>query len=158
MKAAVLHSPGVPEQFRLEERPVPTPAAGQVLLRVRAFGLNRSELMTRKGLSPGVQFPRVLGIECVGEVVQDPSGKYQPGQQVAALMGGLGRDFDGSYAEYTVVPNTILYPFRSQLPWAQLGAASRIPSETSREWPLAAPTAADCERGKGWCWAPPCTR
>lgn len=122
MKAAVLHSPGVPEQFRLEERPVPTPAAGQVLLRVRAFGLNRSELMTRKGLSPGVQFPRVLGIECVGEVVQDPSGKYQPGQQVAALMGGLGRDFDGSYAEYTVVPNTILYPFRSQLPWAQLGA------------------------------------
>lgn len=122
MKAAVLHSPGVPEQFRLEERPVPTPAAGQVLLRVRAFGLNRSELMTRKGLSPGVQFPRVLGIECVGEVVQDPSGKYQPGQQMAALMGGLGRDFDGSYAEYTVVPNTILYPFRSQLPWAQLGA------------------------------------
>ena len=122
MKAAVLYSPGAPEQFRLEERPVPRPAAGQVLLRVRAFGLNRSELMTRKGLSPGVQLPRILGIECVGEVVQDPSGKYQPGQQVAALMGGLGRDFDGSYAEYTVVPNTILYPFRSQLPWAQLGA------------------------------------
>ena len=122
MKAAVLHSPGAADQFRLEERPVPTPTAGQVLLRVRAFGLNRSELMTRKGLSPGVQFPRILGIECVGEVVQDPSGEYQPGQQVAALMGGMGRDFDGSYAEYTVVPKTILYPFRSQLPWAQLGA------------------------------------
>ncbi|MGI4734183.1 MAG: zinc-binding alcohol dehydrogenase family protein [Janthinobacterium lividum] len=122
MKAAVLYSPGAADQFRLEERPVPTPVAGQVLLRVRAFGLNRSELMTRKGLSPGVQFPRILGIECVGEVVQDPSGEYQPGQQVAALMGGLGRDFDGSYAEYTVVPKTILYPFRSQLPWAQLGA------------------------------------
>jgi NADPH2:quinone reductase len=122
MKAAVLYSPGAAEQFRLEEWPVPTPVAGQVLLRVRAFGLNRSELMTRKGLSPGVQFPRILGIECVGEVVQDPSGEYPPGQQVAALMGGLGRDFDGSYAEYTVVPKTILYPFRSQLPWAQLGA------------------------------------
>lgn len=122
MKAAVLHRPGAADQFRLEERPVPTPVAGQVLLRVRAFGLNRSELMTRKGLSPGVQFPRILGIECVGEVVQDPSGEYQPGQQVAALMGGLGRDFDGSYAEYTVVSKTILYPFRSQLPWAQLGA------------------------------------
>ncbi|MDO7848609.1 zinc-binding alcohol dehydrogenase family protein [Hymenobacter sp. M29] len=122
MKAAVLYSPGVPGQFRLEERPVPVPAAGQVLLRVRAFGLNRSELMTRKGLSPGVQFPRILGIECVGEVVQDPSGEYPPGQQVAALMGGLGRDFDGSYAEYAVMPKTILYPFRSQLPWAQLGA------------------------------------
>ncbi|WP_375435011.1 zinc-binding dehydrogenase [uncultured Hymenobacter sp.] len=122
MKAAVLYSAGAPDQFRLEERPVPVPAAGQVLLRVRAFGLNRSELMTRKGLSPGVQFPRVLGIECVGEVVQDASGEYLPGQQVAALMGGLGRDFDGSYAEYTVVPKTILYPFRSQLPWVQLGA------------------------------------
>jgi NADPH2:quinone reductase len=122
MKAAVLYSPGAADQFRLEDRPVPVPVAGQVLLRVRAFGLNRSELMTRKGLSPGVQFPRILGIECVGEVVQDPSGEYQPGQQVAALMGGLGRDFDGSYAEYTVVPKTILYPFRSQLPWAQLGA------------------------------------
>ena len=122
MKAAVLDSPGGPDQFRLEERPVPTPQAGQVLVRVRAFGLNRSELMTRKGLSPGVRFPCVLGIECMGEVVQDPSGEYQPGQQVAALMGGLGRDFDGSYAEYTVVPKTILYPFRSRLPWAQLGA------------------------------------
>jgi len=122
MKAAVLHSPGDPSQFRIEERPVPTSTAGQVLVRVRAFGLNRSELMTRKGLSPGVQFPRILGIECVGEVVEDSSGEFQPGQQVAALMGGLGRDFDGSYAEYTVVPKTILYPFRSQLPWEQLGA------------------------------------
>jgi NADPH2:quinone reductase len=122
MKAAVLYSPGAAGQFHLEERPVPTPTAGQVLIRVRAFGLNRSELMTRKGLSPGVQFPRVLGIECVGEVVQDPSGEYQPGQQVAALMGGLGRDFDGSYAEYTVVPKTNMYPFRSSLAWAQLGA------------------------------------
>ncbi|SNC65446.1 NADPH:quinone reductase [Hymenobacter gelipurpurascens] len=122
MKAAVLPRPGGADQFQLEERPVPTPQSGQVLLRVRAFGLNRSELMTRKGLSPGVQFPRVLGIECVGEVVQDPSGQYQPGQQVAALMGGMGRDYDGSYAEYTVVPKSILYPFRSQLPWPQLGA------------------------------------
>ncbi|RZK53144.1 MAG: NADPH:quinone reductase [Hymenobacter sp.] len=122
MQAAVLPRPGAATDFRLEERPIPTPSAGQVLVRVRAFGLNRSELMTRKGLSPGVQFPRVLGIECVGEVVQDPSGEYAPGQQVAALMGGLGRDYDGSYADYTVVPKAIVYPFRSALPWAQLGA------------------------------------
>ncbi|NML65996.1 zinc-binding dehydrogenase [Hymenobacter sp. RP-2-7] len=122
MKAAVLLCPGAATDFHLEERPVPTPQVGQVLVRVRAFGLNRSELMTRKGLSPGVQFPRVLGIECVGEVVADPSGDYLPGQQVAALMGGLGRDYDGSYAEYALVPKRILYPFHSQLPWAQLGA------------------------------------
>lgn len=122
MQAAVLARPGAATDFHLEERPVPTPPAGQVLVRVRAFGLNRSELMTRKGLSPSVQFPRVLGIECVGEVAQDPSGEYAPGQQVAAVMGGLGRAYDGSYAEYTVVPKAILTPFRSELPWAQLGA------------------------------------
>lgn len=122
MKAAVLPRPGGADQFQLEERLLPTPQLGHVLLRVRAFGLNRSELMTRKGLSPNVQFPRVLGIECVGEVVEDATGEYSPGQQVAAVMGGLGRDYDGSYAEYTVVPKSILYPFRSHLSWAQLGA------------------------------------
>lgn len=126
MKAAVLYHPGAASQLQLEERPVPVPAVGQVLLRVRAFGLNRSELMTRKGLSPGVQLPRIPGIECVGEVVRDASGEYLPGQQVAALMGGLGRDYDGSYAEYTVVPRAILYPFRSTLPWAQLGAVPEL--------------------------------
>lgn len=122
MKAAVIYGPGEADQFRIEERPIPTPQAGQVLIRVKAFGLNRSELMTRKGLSPNVQFPRVLGIECVGEVAFDPTGEYETGQQVAALMGGMGRDFDGSYAEYTTVPRSIVYPFRSTLSWEQLGA------------------------------------
>ena len=122
MKAAVLYGPGEADQFRIDEKPMPIPKEGQVLIRVKAFGLNRSELMTRKGLSPDVQFPRVLGIECVGEVVVDPTGAYQPGQQVAALMGGMGRDFDGSYAEYTVVPKSIIYPFSSALSWEQLGA------------------------------------
>jgi NADPH2:quinone reductase len=122
MKAAVLYEPGGPEQFRLEERPVPTPGAHQVLLKIKAFGLNRSELMTRKGLSPGVKFPRVLGIECVGEVENDPSGEFQRGQKVAAFMGGMGRDFDGSYAEYAALPKSLLSPFQSKLSWQQLGA------------------------------------
>ena len=78
--------------------------------------------MTRKGLSPSVQFPRVLGIECVGEVEADPSGQYARGQLVMALMGGMGRDYDGSYAEYTVLPIRLLHPFISHLPWAVLGA------------------------------------
>ena len=126
MKAAVLYHPGEADQFNIEERPIPTPQEGQVLIRVRAFGLNRSELMTRKGLSPDVRFPRVLGIECVGEVEADPSGEYVPGQQIAALMGGMGRDFDGSYAEYTVVPKSITYPFSSTLSWQQLGAIPEL--------------------------------
>ena len=126
MKAAVIHNPGAADQFQLEERSVPTPQDGHVLIRVKAFGLNRSELMTRKGLSPNVRFPRVLGIECVGEVAADSSGEYVPGQQVAALMGGMGRDFDGSYAEFTVVPKSIVYPFSSRLSWQQLGAIPEL--------------------------------
>ncbi|XWW46836.1 zinc-binding dehydrogenase [Fibrella sp. USSR17] len=122
MKAAVLYRPGSADELILDERPIPAPADGQVLVRVKAFGLNRSELMTRKGLSPDVRFPRVLGIECVGEVENDPSGQYAKGQRVMAMMGGMGRDFDGSYAEYTVVPKAITYPFNSTLPWEILGA------------------------------------
>jgi NADPH:quinone reductase-like Zn-dependent oxidoreductase len=122
MKAAVLYQPGGPENFVVAERPVPVPADDWVRVKVMAFGLNRSELMTRKGYSPGVQFPRVLGIECVGVVDNDPKGKLKPGQQVAACMGGMGRDFDGSYAEYTLLPRTLLYPFESRLSWKELGA------------------------------------
>ncbi|TSD67916.1 zinc-binding dehydrogenase [Inquilinus sp. KBS0705] len=122
MKAAVISAPGGPENILIEERAVPNPAEGWVLVKVKAFGLNRSELMTRKGLSPGVKFPRVLGIECVGEVEDDPSGTFRSGQKVAAFMNGMGRDFDGSYAEYTLLPKAILYPFESTLSWEQLGA------------------------------------
>lgn len=122
MKAAVIYSAGGPEQLTLEERAVPKAEIDQVLVKVKAFGLNRSELMTRKGYSPGVAFPRILGIECVGEIVSDPSGKWPPGQQVAACMGGMGRDYDGSYAEYAVLPSSIIYPFTSKLSWDILGA------------------------------------
>ncbi|WP_421796303.1 zinc-binding alcohol dehydrogenase family protein [Haliscomenobacter sp.] len=122
MKAAVLYTPGGAENFQIQEVPIPTPEEGQVLIRIKALGLNRSELMTRKGYSPNVQFPRVLGIECVGEIEFDPSGEYPKGQKVAAMMGGMGRDYDGSYAEYTVLPKTILYPVQSDLSWEMLGA------------------------------------
>lgn len=122
MKAVVIEKAGGPENLTIEERPLPHPRKGQVLIKVKAFGLNRSELMTRKGFSPGVLFPRILGIECVGEVEKDESGEFTKGQKVAAFMGGMGRDFDGSYAEYASLPKSILYPFVSDLPWEQLGA------------------------------------
>lgn len=122
MKAALLYQPGGPENFLLESRPIPTSKEGHILVRVKAFGLNRSELMTRKGLSPSVVFPRVLGIECVGEVEEDPSGELEKGQKVAAFMGGMGRDFDGSYAEFTLLPKSLITTFDSDLPWDKLGA------------------------------------
>jgi NADPH:quinone reductase-like Zn-dependent oxidoreductase len=122
MKAAVIHQPGGPEALQLETLPVPTPTAGQVLIRVRAFGLNRSELFTRHGESPDVQFPRVLGIEAVGTVEQAPGGEFAAGDVVATAMGGLGRAFDGGYAEYTCVPTGNVQKITTQLPWEQLGA------------------------------------
>jgi len=122
LKVAVIYEAGGPENIKLEGRPLPLLQEGWVLVKVKAFGLNRSELMTRKGYSPNVKFPRVLGIECVGEVEQDPSGELKPGQKVAAFMGGMGRDFDGSYAEYALLPKQLLYPFESHLSWKELGA------------------------------------
>jgi NADPH2:quinone reductase len=122
MKAWRLHRPGGPEAFVLEDVARPEPAAGQVLIEVRAFGLNRSEWFTRIGESPSVMLPRVLGIECVGTVVSDPSGAIEPGQRVAAMMGGMGREFDGSYAEYTRVPSSSVFPLQTELPWEVLGA------------------------------------
>ena len=93
MKAAVMYAPGGPGVFKIEERPIPTPQAGQVLIRVRAFGLNRSELFTRRGFSPSVKFPRILGIEAVGEVEEAPGGEFRKGDKVASVMGGMGRVF-----------------------------------------------------------------
>jgi len=93
-----------------------------VLIEVRAFGLNRSEWFTRIGQSPTVKLPRVLGIECVGTVVRDPSGELEAGQRVAAMMGGMGRQFDGSYAEYASVPTSSVFPLETELPWEVLGA------------------------------------
>lgn len=122
MKAAILHHPGKAENLKLVDVPIPEPVEGQVLVKIRAFGLNRSELMTRKGLSPSVRFPRILGIECVGEVALDPSGEYHKGQKVMAFMGEMGRDYDGSYAEYAVLPKSIINPFTSMLSWEILGA------------------------------------
>ena len=101
---------------------MPTARPGWVVVRVKAFGLNRSELYTRQGHSPGVAFPITQGIECVGVVEYDPSGLYKAGQQVAACMGGMGRQFDGGYAEFIALPLAIIVPFKSELPWATLGA------------------------------------
>jgi NADPH:quinone reductase len=126
MRAVVLDGPGPPEALAIRDLPVPEPARGWVLIKVRAFGLNRSELHTRLGLAEGVTFPRVPGIEAVGVVEECPGGEFAPGQQVAALMGGMGRTFDGGYAEYTCVPASQVVPFRSDLGWEVLGAVPEM--------------------------------
>src|SRR5271165_3514991 len=113
MKAAVIRRAGGPEVLKIESVPVPVPKPGEVLIRVKAFGLNRSELFTRQGHSPSVRFPRILGIEAVGVVEEAPSGEFDRGVVVATAMGGLGRLFDGGYAEFTCVPASQVQAIRT---------------------------------------------
>jgi NADPH:quinone reductase len=122
MRAYVIKEPGGPERLELGEIPLPSLRDGWALIRIRAFGLNRSEWFTRRGESPSVKFPRVLGIECVGEVVAAPGCNLPVGQRVAAMMGGMGRQFDGSYAEYVLAPQQNVFPLQTQLDWKLLGA------------------------------------
>jgi NADPH:quinone reductase-like Zn-dependent oxidoreductase len=131
MRAAVMYAPGGPEVLKLESRPIPTPKQGQVLIRVKAFGLNRSELFTRQGYSPGVQFPRVLGIEASGVVEDAPGSEFKKGDTVATVMGGMGRVFDGSYAEYTCVPASQVQRIKTELAWEVFGA---LPEMLQTAW------------------------
>jgi NADPH:quinone reductase-like Zn-dependent oxidoreductase len=130
MKAYVISEPGGPEKLALTEIQTPTARPGWVLIRVKAFGLNRSEWFTRRGDSPSVKFPRVLGIECVGEIAESLNPQLKPGQKVAAIMGGMGRDFDGSYAECVLVPEKIVFPVRTKLDWTIFGAIPEMVQTT----------------------------
>lgn len=132
MQAAVVHEPGSPDVLHIETRPVPQLQPGKVLVRVRAFGLNRSELVTRAGGSgEAVRFPRVLGIECVGEIADTDATTLARGQTVVAAMGGMGRDYDGGYEEYALLPATQVIPVRTTLAWAELGA---VPETFGTAW------------------------
>jgi len=132
MKAIVVEQPGDPGVLQIQERPLPKAQPGWVLVHVRGFGLNHSELLTRQGESgDAVKFPRVLGIEGVGEVVDASDSDLQRGQKFVAVMGGMGRDFDGSYAEYTLLPRKQVIPIETKLSWQQLAA---IPETFATAW------------------------
>ena len=131
MKAVVIYEAGGPEVLKVEERRVPSPQPGQVLIRVKAIGLNRSEMFTRQGYSPNVKFPRILGIEAVGVVEGAPGGEFEKGATVATCMGGMGRAFDGGYAEYTCVPANQVQVIKTELPWETLGA---LPEMLQTAW------------------------
>lgn len=110
MRAVVAMAPGTPDVLELKtDWPRRVPRAGQVSIRVSAFGLNRAELFTRQGDSPGVEFPRVLGIEAVGTVAELGEGVagsglgLKVGDTVVTMMGEMGRAYDGGYAEYVCV-------------------------------------------------------
>ena len=123
MRAVRLSAPGPVDNLRLTTLPLPPERDGWVRIRVEAFGLNRSELKLRLGVSVGVSFPRVPGIEAAGIVDAAPAGSgLAPGQKVVAMMGDMGRTYDGGYAEYTSVPLSQVIPVDTDLPWEVLGA------------------------------------
>jgi NADPH:quinone reductase-like Zn-dependent oxidoreductase len=122
MRAAVCVRAGGPETLEIRELPVPAVRDGWSLVQVQGAGLNRSELRTRQGHSPSVTFPRVLGIECVGIVAASTDPRLPEGTAVAAVMGEMGREFDGGYAEYALLPNSLLMPVTTTLPWDVLAA------------------------------------
>lgn len=135
MRAVVMHEIGGPGVLKLQTVPKPTPTTGQVRIRVKSFGLNRSEVFTRQGHSPGVVFPRVLGIEAAGLVdYAGPDSGFEAGEVVVTAMGGMGRTFDGGYAEYTVVPatqvrrvnTTTAFGAEGPVPWDILGALPEL--------------------------------
>jgi NADPH:quinone reductase-like Zn-dependent oxidoreductase len=122
MRAAVCVRAGDPDVLEIRELPVPAVRQGWSLVQVKGAGLNRSELRTRQGHSPNVTFPRVLGIECVGVVAASTDPSLPDGTTVAAVMGEMGREFDGGYAEYALVPNSLLMPVTTSLDWDVLAA------------------------------------
>ena len=122
MKAVKIYQAGGPEQLIYQDVPTPDIKEGWSLVKIKGFGINHSEIFTREGKSPSVQFPRILGIECVGEVAQSSTPALAVGQKVISIMGEMGRAFDGSYAEYVLLPNEQIYPVHTDLDWTTLAA------------------------------------
>lgn len=121
MHAVVVSQAGGPEVLKFQEVPTPQVKTGWSLIDIKGFGINYSEIFTRQGDSPTVQFPRILGIECVGMIKDTTDPQRLPvGQRVVSIMGEMGRAFDGSYAEYVLVPNRQIYPVNTDLDWQTL--------------------------------------
>ena len=129
MRAIIIKQSGGPEQLQVTERPAPEPKAGHVIVEVKAFGLNRAEISMRSGAWGPVA--EISGIECVGIVQCDPDGRFARGQKVTALMGGMGRTFNGSYAELTGVPAGNVAALATSLSWEDLAA---IPESYATAW------------------------
>jgi len=129
MRAIVRRQFGGPEVLEVRELADPDPKPGHVLIEVKAFGVNHAETHMRKGEWP--EIAEVSGIECAGLVKADPEGRLNKGQKVVAMMGGMGRTINGSYAEYANVPATNVIPIDTDLSWEELAA---IPESYATAW------------------------
>ena len=124
MKAVILTEPTSAENVVLSEVRVPQVRPGWVLVKVKAFGLNHSEQILRLNeiKADYINKPIIPGIECVGEIVDPSDSHFQKGEKIAALMGGMGRSFNGSYAEYVLLPTSHVFSVQTDLSWTQMAA------------------------------------
>ncbi|WP_370481667.1 zinc-binding dehydrogenase [Mycobacterium sp. pUA109] len=129
MRAIVLAKFGGLDSLVYTDIPKPLPRDGEVVIKVKAFGINHAEMHMRRG--EWAEAAEVSGIECVGVVDSCPGGEFPVGAKVAALMGGLGRTINGSYAEYTRVRADNVALLDSDLPWSQLAA---LPETYATAW------------------------
>ncbi|MGH8299957.1 MAG: NAD(P)H-quinone oxidoreductase, partial [Steroidobacteraceae bacterium] len=112
MTAIEIGTPGPPEGLRPVSRPVPGPGAGEVLIRVAAAGVNRPDVLQRKGVYPPPKgVTDIPGLEIAGEVVRAGAGVTEPpvGARVCALVAG------GGYAEYVAAPAAQCLPVPGML-------------------------------------------
>lgn len=124
MKAIVLSDVTRVDDIDLKEVDIPKVVPGWVLIKVKAFGMNHSEVILRNEEIKYnyIKKPVIPGIECVGEIVDASDSSFENGQRVIAMMGGMGRSYNGSYAEYALLPTHHVFAVNSGLNWEELGA------------------------------------
>lgn len=122
MRAAVIYECGGPEVLRVIRVKKPIPLPGEVLIRVRAFGITRIDLYRRSHDEPSLRFPRILGMDAVGEVEIAPGGEYAVGSIVATVRELRPDEWAGTYVEYLRVPVTRVALLKTSLSWTVLGA------------------------------------
>src|SRR5262249_43008013 len=120
MRAIVIEKFGGPECLVYKDLPEPEPMAGRGVIKEKAVWSKPRGMHMRRG--EWAEAAKVSGIECVGLVEAAPGGEFPVGAKVAALMGGLGRTINGSYAEYTRAPASNVALIESDLPWEELAA------------------------------------
>ena len=133
MKAVLIDKITKSEEIEITEVAIPNVKPDWVLVEVKAFGVNHSEklLRTFEIENDYIQKPIIPGIECVGVIVNPSNTDLKKGDKVIALMGGMGRSFNGSYAEFALLPRKNVFKVSSDLSWDKLGA---IPETYFTAW------------------------
>src|SRR5262249_53209624 len=128
MTAVEIREPGPPQVLRAVQRPKPSPAPGEVLIRIAAAGVNRPDVLQRKGAyAPPAGVTDIPGLEVAGEVEEQGEGVHEPaiGAKVCALLAG------GGYAQYAVAPVVQCLPVPASL---SLEEAAALPETFFTVW------------------------